>query len=582
MARFRPTESTSTIPSAAGGADSIAGSAAEHELARKTDELDALLRALPDIYFRLDDGGRIVAWHAGREAELHVPPEQFIGRRPDEVVPPHVAPTIAAIVERARRERVLVTAEYALPTPSGDDQFEARLVPCGDDQVTAIIRNTTARRRAEAALRASEERLRASQKLEAIGRLAGGVAHDFNNLLTVVLGRLQFLKHAVGLDEANREHLREAFDATERAVKLARQLLGFSRGQILQPRVFWLNEVVTSMHDVLRRVAGEHIEVLLALDEHGGAIDSDPVQVEQAILNLVLNARDAMPDGGTLILSTHQIEIDEREAAQRDGARPGTYVVLAVSDTGCGMDGEVMAHLFEPFFTTKPQGAGTGLGLATVYGIVKQSGGHAVVRTEVGVGSTFELCFPRSLEPAVRTFAANRVSSSPEALVGSAETILVVEDEEGLRRLVVEILHRADYRVLSAARGEEAIRVLLKQRQPVALLLTDVVMPGMNGRTLAARVLQLRPDVRVLLMSGHDDADLDRRRASGEATAAGLFGRPADRSFSIVQKPFTEQALLARIRDILGAGETSASSAPPGAHDPTGANVELAGRPGGS
>jgi len=515
----------------------------DRDLADTTAELDALLRALPDIYFRLDAEGRIVKWHAGRDTELHVPPEHFIGRRPSDVVPPEVAPTIAAVVERARRDRVLSTAEYSLPTPSGDDQFEARVVPCGDREVTALIRNTTARHRAEAALRATEERLRASQKLEAVGRLAGGIAHDFNNLLTVVLGRLQFLKRTAGLADADRENVDEAFVAASHAVSLTRQLLAFSRGQVMEARVFSLNAVLSSMQDMLRRVVGEHIEVTLSLDESAGAIDSDPVRIEQVILNLVLNARDAMRGGGTLVVSTRDLRLDERQASQRDGAKTGAYVAMSVTDSGCGMGPDVLAHLFEPFFTTKPPGEGTGLGLATVYGIVKQSGGHAVVRSEVGVGSTFELCFPRAAREEMAIVPA--AAAAPRSVAGSRGTILVVEDEEGVRRLVVEILQRAGYEALSAEGGEEAIRIVLERRERISLLLSDIVMPKMSGRTLAGRVLQLQPSVRVLLMSGHDDAQVERRGPN--------------QTWPIIEKPFTEPVLLVRVRDILDGRSVCAS-----------------------
>jgi two-component system cell cycle sensor histidine kinase/response regulator CckA len=530
--------------------DAAERAALERELADRTQEFEALLLALPDIYFRLDAQGRIKAWHAGRETELHVPPERFIGHRPQDVVPPAVAPIIAEVVERARRERVLAVAEYALPTPSGDDQFEARLVPCGADEVSAIIRNTTARRRAEAALHASEERLRASQKLEAVGRLAGGVAHDFNNLLTVLLGRLQFLKRAA-LAGADRENVDEAFEAASHAVSLTRQLLSFSRGQVLETRVFPLNDVVASLEEMLRRVSGEHIEVTLSLDESAGSIRSDPGQIEQVVLNLVLNARDAMRDGGTLVVSTRELCLDAREASLRDGATPGVYVTLAVTDSGCGMTPEVMAHLFEPFFTTKAQGEGTGLGLATVYGIVKRSGGHVAVRTRAGAGSTFELCFPRADPGVVAPHLDARSDTErpaleappppPPAVIaggGGHETILVVEDEDGVRRLVVEMLERAGYEALSADGGEEAIRIVLERRERIALVLSDIVMPRMNGRTLAGRVLQLQPQLRVLLMSGHDDQQIDPHASAP--------------SLPVLQKPFTEPVLLARVREVLG------------------------------
>ena len=517
---------------------------------REETELHALLRLLPDIYFRLDGAGRIIAWHTGHEALLHVPPEHFIGKKPEEVLPPQVAPLIAGAVERARAGREVIVVEYTLSTPSGDDQFEARLLGSDDGEVTSIVRNTTARRRAEAALQATEDRLRASQKLEAIGRLAGGVAHDFNNLLTVILGRLTFLKRSAALGDVDRDHVQEAFEATSHAATMTRQLLAFSRQQVMAPVVFVLNDVLEPLRKMVEGVVGEHVAVTIALESAAGVIDSDPTQIEQMLLNLVLNARDAMREsrdgreGGSLTVSTSDAVLTAEEASGRDDARPGPHVVLRVTDTGCGMSPEVMSHLFEPFFTTKPPGEGTGLGLATLYGIVKQSGGHAVVRSEVGVGSTFELWFPR----ATRTgpmFAAPASVVPVGDLCGAGERIVVVEDEDGLRRLVVEILSNAGYSVRSAAGGDAALQMLLEEGSEPDVLLTDVVMPHMSGRTLAHRVRQRRPEVRVLLMSGHDDP---RRRSSDEGVA-GLTG--PERDFPILEKPFTEETLLARIRDLL-------------------------------
>ena len=502
-------------------------------------QLRVLLRLLPDMYFRLDREGRIVDWHAGRELELHVPPEDFIGRTFLEVLPPPAGPLIAAAVDRSRAELVVVILEYTLPTPSGDDQFEGRVLCSDDGMVTALVRNLTARRRAEAALQATENRLRASQKLEAIGQLAGGVAHDFNNLLTVILGRLTFLKRSTALDDADRDHVLEAFDATSHAATLTRQLLAFSRRQVMTPVVFALDEVIEPLRKMVEGVVGEHIEVTFALAAEDGLVDADPTQIEQVLLNLVLNARDAIGEkgsagaGGSLTVSTSDSWLDADAARLRDGAQTGAHAVLRVSDTGCGMGPEIMAHLFEPFFTTKPPGEGTGLGLATLYGIVKQSGGHAVVRSDVGAGSTFELWFPRAAR-AEPKLSVRPPSHFPPAgtLRGAGERVLVVEDEDGLRRLVVEILSNAGYTVRSAAGGEAALRMVVEEDGEPALLLTDVVMPRMSGRALAQRVRQVRPSVRVLLMSGHD---------------AGEQGR----DLPIVEKPFSEDRLLAKIRDVL-------------------------------
>jgi two-component system, cell cycle sensor histidine kinase and response regulator CckA len=501
-------------------------------------QLEALLEALPDIYFRLDADGRIVAFHAARVTEFHVPPERLIGQRPDHLVPPDVGPLVGAAVDRVRAERVSVQIEYSLPTPSGDDQFEACLVPCGESEVTALIRNTTARHRAEAALRATEERLRAAQKLDAIGRLAGGVAHDFNNLLGVILGRLTFLKRVEGLEGGAREHVKEAFDAALHAASLTRQLLAFGRRQMMQPKVFDLNAVLWSLHEMLCRVAGEHIEVVVVPSESTCPIDSDPVQIEQVVLNLVLNARHAMPEGGTITISTGEVRIDAQEAALL-GMTPGVYVTLTVGDTGPGMPPEVMGHLFEPFFTTKAPGEGTGLGLATVYGIVKQSGGDAIVRSEAGKGSTFELRFPRAAEEHLMSDVTKRASSSLRSVSPHGETVLVVEDASGMRELVVEILLRAGYVVLAAHDGDEAIRIVREEHERIALVVTDVVMPKMSGRTLARRIREIRTDMRILLMSGYETASEAGRRDLAEA------------ELPLIEKPFTEDAFLTRVREVL-------------------------------
>ena len=503
------------------------------------EQLRALLDALPDIYFRLDSAGRIVAFHAARETEFHVPPAQLIGQRPEDLLPPDVGPLVGSAVDRVRAERVAVEIAYSLPTPSGDDQFEARLVPCGEGEVTALIRNTTARHRAEAALRASEERLRASQKLDAIGRLAGGVAHDFNNLLGVILGRLTFLRRIEGLEGVTREHVDEAFDAAMHAASLTRQLLAFGRRQMMQPQVFDLNAVLVSLHEMLQRVAGEHIDVVLTPSERSCPIDSDPLQIEQVVLNLVLNARHAMPDVGKITISTGEMRLDEEEAAPL-GRTPGTYVTRTIADTGPGMPPEVRGHLCEPFFTTKAPGEGTGLGLATVYGIVKQSGGDAVVRSDAGAGSTFELRFPRAEEDRLTPVVPKPAASPLRSSSGRGETVLVVEDASGMRELVVEILARAGYVVLSAQDGEEALQILRDEHTRIALIVTDVVMPRMSGRTLARRVRELHPDMRVLLMSGYETANEPDDRLE-----------LVDAALSLVEKPFTEDAFLSRVRDVL-------------------------------
>ncbi len=379
---------------------------ARRDLARKSGEFESILRALSEVYLRTDGEGRIVEWYGGQERAVAARAEEFLGRRPQDIVPVEVAPLIASAMARTLGERTSVTVEYDLSTPAGDEHFEARFVPCLEDQVTAIIRNVSALRRAEAALHASEERLRTAHKMEAIGRLAGGVAHDFNNQLTVVLGRLQMLQRSAGLKGNDRAHVYEAAEAASRAATLTRRLLALSRRQVLVPTLFDLNDVVAEMHGTLAHILGDPIEVTTELDDSIGPIRSEQAEVEQIILNLSLNARDAMPEGGRLTLSTREVTLDPEQANEREDARPGRYVVLAVTDTGCGMKREVIEHLFEPFFTTKPRDQGTGLGLATVAGIVKQSGGHIVVQSRLGAGTTLEVCLPRATTSSMGSKAA--------------------------------------------------------------------------------------------------------------------------------------------------------------------------------
>jgi PAS domain S-box-containing protein len=382
--------------------------------------------------------------------------------------------------------------------------------------------------RAEEALRDSRERLRASQKMEAIGRLAGGVAHDFNNLLSVVLSCAEVLVRQAPQGTASYDHLSEIMRAAERGAALTRQLLTFSRKQPAQLRVVDLNAVVLDLRTMLRRLIGEHITLSTALGERVH-VRADPGQVEQVILNLVLNARDALGErGGAITLSTGEAQL----RASQDSVPPGRYAALRVEDDGMGMTDEVKAHLFEPFFTTKPRGKGTGLGLATVYGIVKQSGGHVHVDSAPGQGSAFEVLLP-AVDDAVEASAAASLTGRPPG----SETVVLVEDEVALRRLVREVLTEAGYDVLEAANGEEALRACAARAQRgerVDLVLTDVVMPGMSGRQLAARVREIVPESRVLLMSGYDDDDV----RSGEP---------------ILAKPFSAGMLARRVREVLDA-----------------------------
>src|SRR5437773_1937293 len=345
-----------------------------------------------------------------------------------------------------------------------------------------------------------EQQLRQAQKMEAVGRLAGGIAHDFNNILTAITGYADLLLEDLGATDPRRQDADEIHKAADRAAGLTRQLLAFSRQQVLQPTVLEVNKLVSDLEKMLRRLLGEDVELSTRLAPTTGRVKADPGQLEQAIMNLAVNARDAMPNGGKLTLETANVDLDEPYAADHYPARAGPFVMLAVSDTGIGMSDETQAHMFEPFFTTKEKGKGTGLGLATVYGIIKQSGGFIWVYSEVGHGTTFKLYLPRVQELAER---ASQPAQPPARAARGTETVLVVEDETPVRSVARQVLERHGYTVLEAPSAEAALDVATRYSGTIDLLLTDVVMPGLNGRELASRLADLRPDARVIFMSGY-------------------------------------------------------------------------------
>ena len=401
--------------------------------------------------------------------------------------------------------------------------------------LTRAARYAVERKQAEIALRASEAQLRQAQKVEGIGQLAGGIAHDFNNLLTVINSYSDMLLGEAGFDHPfARNGLDQIKEAGYRAALLTRQLLAFSRRQVLEPKVMDLNEVVSNIVKLLRRLIGEDIALVLCLHPTLGRVKVDAGQMEQIIMNLAVNARDAMPDGGEMTIETMKVELDAASTRTHPSIKPGSYIMLAVSDTGCGMDVDTQAHIFEPFFTTKEPGKGTGLGLATVYGIVEQSGGKIDVHSTLGQGTTFKLYLPR-VEGV--TELVESTSTSDESLRGS-ETILLVEDEEMVRSLAQVLLERNGYTVLAARNVTDALRMAELGTRVIHLLLTDVVMPGMNGPALAERILAIRPGTKVLYMSGYTD----RALTSSAAWEAG----PA-----ILQKPFTPRMLASKVHEIL-------------------------------
>jgi PAS domain S-box-containing protein len=616
-------------------------------------DLETVIRGLPLFVFLIDHDDRFLDHRAGRAADLFAPPESFLGRRIDEVLPEPPAGRLRAAMARARADRSQELVEYSLDMPSGPRRFEARIVSLANGRVAVLVTDVTDHWRTEEALRQSEERFRAfteratdvlvtldaedrigywspgatealgwsaeeivgrdamelvhlddaetagraleelarspgavvpivvrvrardgswrvldavcrnllqvpavrgivvnardvthqrllehqvqaSQRLESIGRLAGGVAHDFNNLLTVILSCAEGLGRDLGDDHPGAEDVREIRAAGERARDLTRQLLAFARRQVIAPVVLDLNALLRDSEKLLRRVLGEDVDIAVDLAPELWPVRCDPAQVQQVILNLAVNARDAMPRGGKLTIETANLVLDEEHAAAHAGGVPGPHVLVAVSDSGEGMTPEARAHVFEPFFTTKPVGQGTGLGLATVYGIVRQSGGHVWVYSEPGRGTTFKIYFPR-------TDAAPAESAPPPRSArgsGGSETVLVVEDDPRVREVTVQALRGAGYRVLAAGEGREAMAVAAAADGPIDLLVTDVVMPERSGRQVAEELRRRTPALRVLYVSGYTENTV-------------VHHGVLDAGVDLLAKPFTPSALLARVREVL-------------------------------
>jgi PAS domain S-box-containing protein len=500
------------------------------------------------VPFRLIFGAEPGAGHydfvgAGIEDLLGVAPADFTERRFQEMVLEVVPllpgmPTDPVQCRHAMLRGALPTykADVRVRTAQGVERWvNDTSVPIRDETsgrvigALGILADVTERRKLE-------EQLRQALKMEAVGRLAGGVAHDFNNLLMVINGYAELLRERLAADTATSKSLDEILKASQRAATLIRQLLAFSRKQVLAPKILSLNEVVRDVEKMLRRVIGEDIELVTQFTEGLGSVQADPGQVEQVLLNLAVNARDAMPSGGQLVMQTSNVEVDESFARRHLGLHPGSWISISLSDTGGGMDPETLAHIFEPFFTTKEKGKGTGLGLATVYGIVKQSGGYIHVESEMGKGTTFVIYFPR-----VASVPESQAAREPSLVpAGGHETILVVEDEEGVREVTVESLSAKGYTVLAARHAEEALRLARDHAGPLHLLLTDLILPGTPGRHLAEQLSALRPGLRVLYMSGY-------------SSEASLSPSAPSSGSGFLPKPFSPAMLARRVREILDA-----------------------------
>ena len=423
-----------------------------------------------------------------------------------------------------------------LEVEAGGLFWDAHWIPVSEDLYMHFAFDVTERKRVEVEKEKLQAQLQQAMKMEAVGRLAGGVAHDFNNLLTVITGYSELLLQRIAKESPMHEEVEQIKQAGERAASLTKQLLAFSRKQIIEPKVLDLNLLMADLGKMLVRLIGENIDLKTVHGKGLGQIKVDPGQFEQVLINLAVNARDAMPDGGTLLIETANVDLDEEYCAQRPyQIHPGRFVRLAVSDTGCGMTEETSKHIFEPFFTTKATGEGTGLGLSMIYGAVKQSGGSIEAYSEVGKGTTIKIYLPRVEGEAVKPVKDDR----PTVLPGGTETVLVVEDDDTVRNLCGRILERLGYKMMPARDGAEAIAVAQKYGDRIDLMLTDVVMPGMNGSELATQLVLHHPEMKVLFTSGYTDDAISRH---------GVL----DEGVSFIGKPYTPLALARKVREVLG------------------------------
>ena len=525
--------------------DITARKEAENTLRESEERTRLILENALDAVVTISAEGLISGWNPQAEATFGWSAEEAAGQHLSALIIPSqyrkahergLKHFLATGEGRVLNKRIEITA---LRRDGTEFPVELSVSPMrsGDTFIfSAFIRDISERKLAEEKLRLSEEQLRMSQKLEAVGQLAGGVAHDFNNILTVITGYSDILMKKTAEDDPNRGKVEEIKRAAERASSLTHQLLAFSRKQVLQPKLFKLNTLVADIGKMLQRLIGEDIELAMVLTDDSAEINADPGQIEQVLMNLVVNARDAMPNGGKITIETANVEIDRAYAETHIAVQPGSYAMLAVSDNGVGMDDETKKHIFEPFYTTKEQGKGTGLGLSTVYGIVNQSGGNIWVYSEAGQGTIFKIYLPR----VSRTSSAPQMDSDAVGLMvsGGTETILLVEDEPQIRKMAFEFLTESGYEVLAASNGIEALRILEEVSAPVHLILTDVIMPQMNGRELVERVALLRPGTKVLFMSGYTNDAIVRHGVLDSGTW-------------FIQKPFSPDALGSKVREVL-------------------------------
>ncbi len=507
---------------------------AENQLQEEKEFMEKSLNTQIDTFFVFEPAtGKAIRWNKAFSKISGYSDEEIASMKvPESYYSKEDLKNAAAAIEKAFREGN-VRLEMSLITKDGRKILTEYSASTLEDKegipryLIVVGRDITEQKQLEA-------QLIQSQKMEAIGQLAGGVAHDFNNLLTSIIGNATLISMKLEKDSPLQEYPEEIMKAGNSAASLTRQLLAFSRKQIFQPEVLNLNAVIPNIEKMLRRLIGEDIELKTILQPELGNVEADPGQIEQIVVNLAVNARDAMPTGGQLTIETVNVQMDEAYAREHITAKLGPYVMMAISDTGTGMDEEIRSRIFEPFFSTKEEGQGTGLGLSTVYGIVKQSDGYIWVYSEPGKGTTFKIYLPRVDK---KSRDIKKIKTFVKSLSGT-ETVLVVEDNSMVRELVIKILQKYGYKVLEAKDGEEAIEIGKQHEGPIDLMLTDVVMPGMSGRILAMEFESLRPKIKVLYMSGYTDNIVVHH---------GIL----DRGMVFIQKPFTHDALAGKVRELL-------------------------------
>ena len=506
---------------------------AETALRESEERYRTLVEGVRDVIFALSPEGTITSLNPAFETITGWRREEWVGQPFEKLVHAEDLPFALELLGRVVRGDLRAVSQFRVATAKGEYRMgefsatpqllEGRLIG-----ILGIGRDVTERVQLE-------QQLRQAQKMEAVGRLAGGIAHDFNNILTAITGYADLLLEDLRPSDSRHQDVAEIRKAADRAAGLTRQLLAFSRQQVLQPSVIDVKTLVGDLEKMLGRLLGEDVELGTRLAPDTGRVKADAGQLEQVLMNLAVNARDAMPHGGKLTLETSNVDLSEGYAADHYPARPGSYVMIAVTDTGTGMSEETQAHMFEPFFTTKEKGKGTGLGLATVYGIIKQSGGFIWVYSELGHGTTFKIYLPRVGESAdlVKGPAPARARAA-----GGSETVLLAEDEAPVRAVARQVLERHGYTVLEAPSAEAALDIAARYSGAIHLLLTDVIMPGLSGRELATRLADLRPEARVIFMSGYTDDAVTRH---------GVL----EPGLAYLQKPFTPDALGQKVREVL-------------------------------